>query len=102
MRRLISLEAEAIGAPARKEAIDFPNPDYATLARACGAVGFRAEKPGELHEAIRKALKPDGPATVDCVVAADELPNHPHVVLRRVENFAKAKVKEAILAVTGG
>jgi pyruvate dehydrogenase (quinone) len=99
---LITLEAESIGVPAWKKAIDFPNPDYVALARACGAVGFKAEKPGDLHDAIRKALNADGPAIVDCVVAADELPNLPHIELERVKNFAEAKIKEAILAVTGG
>jgi pyruvate dehydrogenase (quinone) len=99
---LITLEAESIGLPAWKQAIDFTNPDYVTLARAYGGVGFKAEKPGELREAIRKALDADGPAIVDCVVAADELPNLPHIDLERVENFAEAKVKEKILEVTGG
>jgi pyruvate dehydrogenase (quinone) len=98
---LITLEAEGMGMPAWKKAIDFPNPDYATLARACGATGFKAEKPGELHDAIRKALNANGPAIVDCVVSADELPNLPHIELERIENFAKAKIKETILAFTG-
>ena len=44
---LIVLEAEAMGVPAWKKAIDFPNPDYVALARACGGVGFKAEKPGD-------------------------------------------------------
>jgi pyruvate dehydrogenase (quinone) len=99
---LITLEAEAIAVPAWKQAIDFPNPDYAALARACGAVGFKAERPGELREAIDKALKADGPAIVDCVVAADEMPNVPHLELKTMGNYAEAKVKEAVLAVTGG
>jgi pyruvate dehydrogenase (quinone) len=99
---LITLEAESMGLPAWKEAIDFTNPDYVGLARACGGVGFRAEKPSELREAIDQALKAEGPAIVDCVVLADELPNMPHMELEKIENFAKAKVKEAILAVTGG
>jgi pyruvate dehydrogenase (quinone) len=99
---LIVLEAESIGLPAWKKAIDFPNPDYVALARACGGVGFRAEKPGELREAIDKALKADGPAIVDCVIAADELPNVPHLELETMENYAEAKIKEAILEVTGG
>jgi thiamine pyrophosphate-dependent acetolactate synthase large subunit-like protein len=98
---LIRLEAESMGMPAWK-AMDFPNPDYVALAAACGGVGFRAEKPGELREAIDKALKADGPAIVDCVVAADELPNVPHLDLEKIGNFAKAKIKEAVLAVTGG
>ena len=99
---LITLEAESIGLPAWKKAIDFPNPDYVALARACGGVGFKAEKPGELRDAIDAALKADGPAIVDCVVAADELPNVPHLELETMGNFAKAKIKETILAVTGG
>jgi pyruvate dehydrogenase (quinone) len=98
---LIRLEAESMGLPAWK-AMDFPNPDYVTLARACGAVGFKAEKPGELRDAIDQALRAEGPAIVSCVVPADELPNFPHVDLEKAENFAKAKVKETILAITGG
>jgi pyruvate dehydrogenase (quinone) len=98
---LIRLEAESMGLPAWK-AMDFPNPDYVALARACGGVGFKAEKPGELREAIDQAFKAEGPAIVGCVVPADEMPNFPHVDLEKAENFAKAKIKETILAVTGG
>jgi pyruvate dehydrogenase (quinone) len=98
---LIRLEAESMGLPAWK-AMDFPNPDYVALARACGGAGFHAEKPGELRDAIDHALKAEGPAIVDCVVPADELPNVPHIELEKIENVAKAKVKEMILAVTGG
>jgi pyruvate dehydrogenase (quinone) len=97
---LIRLEAESMGLPAWK-AMDFPNPDYAALARACGAVGFKAEKPGELRAAVEGALRADGPAIVDCVVPADELPNLPHIDLEKIANVAEAKVKERILAVTG-
>jgi thiamine pyrophosphate-dependent acetolactate synthase large subunit-like protein len=98
---LIRLEAESMGMPAWK-AMDFPNPDYVSLARACGAVGFKAEKPGELRAAIEQAFQAEGPAVVDCVVPADELPNVPHIELGTIANVAKAKIKEAILAVTGG
>jgi len=99
---LITLEAEAIGVPAWKKAIDFPNPDFAALARDCGGKGFKAEKPGDLRETISEALKAEGPVIVDCVVAADELPNLPHLDLEKIGNFAEAKIKEAVLAVTGG
>src|ERR1700691_1824701 len=49
---LIPLEAEAAGLPAYREGIEFPNPDFAALARACGGHGFRATKPSELHAGI--------------------------------------------------
>jgi pyruvate dehydrogenase (quinone) len=55
-----------------------------------------------LRDVIDKALKADCPAIVDCVVAANELPNFPHVEPEQAGNYAKAKIKETILAVTGG
>jgi pyruvate dehydrogenase (quinone) len=45
-------------------------------------------------------LTVDGPAIVDCVVAADELPNLPHINLEMVGHYAMAKIKEAVLACT--
>jgi pyruvate dehydrogenase (quinone) len=98
---LITLEAEGVGIPAYRQAIEFPNPDYPALARACGGHGFRASKPGELAAAINEALQVDGPAIVDCVVTADEIPNFPHLELDKIGNFAIAKIKEAVLSVTG-
>src|SRR6478735_6417525 len=99
---LIVLEAEGIGVPPWREAIEFPNPDFAALARACGGHGFTARQPGELKPALSEALAVDGPAIVDAVVVADEMPNMPHVELEQVGHYAVAKIKEAVLAVTGG
>jgi thiamine pyrophosphate-dependent acetolactate synthase large subunit-like protein len=70
--------------------------------RHAQAVGFKAEKPGELREAVSQALKAEGPAIVDCVVAADEMPNLPHLDLEKIANFAEAKIREAVLAAMGG
>src|SRR5580693_2660990 len=98
---LITLEAESVGLPPFKEGIEFPNPDFAALARACGGHGFTARQPGELKAAVAEAFASDGPAIVDAVVVSDELPNVPHLALETMGNFAKAKIKETILAVTG-
>jgi pyruvate dehydrogenase (quinone) len=99
---LITLEAKSVGLVPFREAIEFPNPDFAALARACGGYGFTARKPNDLKAAISGALAADGPAIVDAVVAADEMPNMPHVELEQVGHYAVAKIKEAVLAVTGG
>jgi pyruvate dehydrogenase (quinone) len=99
---LIKLEAESVGLPAYNKGIDFPNPDFAALARACGGHGFSAKKPAELKDALGAAFAIDGPAIVDAVVAADELPNLPHLDLEVVGRVAVAKAKEAVLALTGG
>ena len=98
---LIFLEAEGVGLPAFREAIEFPNPDFVALARACGAHGFKAGYPDELRGAIAEALAVDGPAIVDCVVVPDELPNMPHIDLGLAKNYAIAKIKEAVIAATG-
>ena len=98
---LITLEAESIGLAPFRRGIEFPNPDFAAFAHACGAHGFRVTKPGELHAELNEAFRIDGPAIVDVVVAADEMPNLPHVSLETVGHYAVAKIKEAVLAVTG-
>ena len=98
---LITLEAESVGLPPFREGIEFPNPDFAALARACGGHGFTARQPGELKAAVAEAFAIDGPAIVDAVVVANELPNLPHLDLDMIGHFAVAKIKEALLAVTG-
>jgi thiamine pyrophosphate-dependent acetolactate synthase large subunit-like protein len=99
---LITLEAESVGLVPFREAIEFPNPDFAALARACGGHGFVARNAAELMSALAEAFAAEGPAIVGAVVVADEMPNLPHVDVEQVGHFALAKVKEAVLAVTGG
>jgi pyruvate dehydrogenase (quinone) len=99
---LITLEAESVGILPFRSAIEFPNPDFAAFARACGAHGFSVKQPAELPAALAEAFACEGPAIVDCVVVPDEMPNMPHVELEQVGNYALAKIKEAIHAVTGG
>jgi thiamine pyrophosphate-dependent acetolactate synthase large subunit-like protein len=99
---LITLEAESVGLPPYREGIEFPNPDFAAFARACGGHGFTAKKPNELTEAINAAFAIEGPAIVDAVVVPNELPNLPHLELGMVGNVALAKVREALLTITGG
>jgi thiamine pyrophosphate-dependent acetolactate synthase large subunit-like protein len=99
---LITLEAESIGLVPFRQAIEFPNPDFAAFARACGAHGFTAKDPGFLTAEINEALAVNGPAIVDCVVAADEMPNMPHVDLEQAGHYALAKIKETVARFYGG
>jgi len=99
---LITLEAESVGLPAYRQGIEFPNPDFAALARACGGHGFAARRPNELREAFAAAFAADGPTIIDARVDSSELPNLPHLELDMVGHVAVAKVKEALLALTGG
>lgn len=99
---LITLEAESIGLPPFRKGIEFPNPDFAALARACGGQGFKASRPQELQAALTQAFASEGPAIVDAVVASNELPNLPHLELEMIGHVALAKVREVLLAITGG
>nr|HMN87113.1 thiamine pyrophosphate-dependent enzyme [Bauldia sp.] len=45
-------------------------PDFVKLAEAYGCVGIRAEKPGELDDAIAEMIKVRKPVLFDCRVAA--------------------------------
>jgi pyruvate dehydrogenase (quinone) len=98
---LITLEAESVGLLPFRRAIEFPNPDFAAIARACGAHGFTAKQPGVLTAVMHEAFATDGPAIVDCVVAADEMPNLPHVDIDQAAKYALAKIKEAVARVRG-
>jgi thiamine pyrophosphate-dependent acetolactate synthase large subunit-like protein len=99
---LITLEAESVGILPFKRAIEFPNPDYPALARACGAQGFVVDNPMQLEATLREAFALSGPAVIACKVVADEMPNLPHFEPEQLGGFAIAKIKEAISAVTGG
>lgn len=52
-----------------------PNPDYVTLAKACGAAGYRVEKHEELQPALRQALASDETSVVDIHCTAPILPH---------------------------
>jgi acetolactate synthase-1/2/3 large subunit len=45
-------------------------PDFVKLAEAYGGVGIRAEKPGELDDAIEEMISVKRPVIFDCRVAA--------------------------------
>jgi acetolactate synthase-1/2/3 large subunit len=51
---------------------EFPDTDYAAIARACGAWAERVERPGEIGEAIRYAIGQDRPAVIDIVIDKTE------------------------------
>ncbi|MDB5582335.1 MAG: pyruvate dehydrogenase [Bradyrhizobium sp.] len=98
---LITLEAESVGIAPFREAIEYPNPDYVALARACGASGFSVRDPAKLEATLREAFATEGPVLIDAVVAPDEIPNLPHLALEQIGNYALARVKEALLSVIG-
>ncbi len=47
-------------------------PDFVKLAEAYGATGMRVAKNEDVKNAIKKALKIDGPVIVDCIIDSEE------------------------------
>ena len=90
---LVHLEMEEAGLPAFK-GTEFPNMDFAAFARACGAEGFTARKPGELAGALASLLAAPGPAILDVFVDPAELPTLPHITLDKVWKFGISRVRE--------
>jgi len=97
---LVHLEMEEAGLPAFRGS-EFPNMDFAAFARACGVAGFSARDPDELEGAVRQLLASPAPAILDVQVDPDELPTLPHIKLDQVWKFGLARVREAVLSVSG-
>ena len=51
--------------------------DFVAFAKACGAEGFRCERPEEVKSAVRAAFASPGPALVEAIVDAEEKPTKP-------------------------
>ncbi|MGW9327835.1 pyruvate dehydrogenase [Streptomyces koyangensis] len=69
------------------------NPDFAAVARACGAYGVRVEKPKQLASALKDAFKHDGPALVDVVTDPNALSIPPKIKAEMVTGFALSASK---------
>ena len=50
---------------------EFYNPDFAALARSCGARGARVEKPGDFGAVLEDAIKANAPYVIDVPVERD-------------------------------
>ncbi|HEV3364242.1 MAG TPA: thiamine pyrophosphate-dependent enzyme [Acidimicrobiia bacterium] len=64
--------------------------DFAPWAEACGGLGIRVEKPGDVAAAVSEALAADRPALVDVVVNPDEPPMPPKVHYDQAKGLAQS------------
>lgn len=59
------------------------NPDFAALAQAFGAQGWRIDRPEQIRPVLQQALAAEGPAVVDLIVDPDDFPpTHYEAALR--------------------
>lgn len=66
------LDGREIGTSFKKQKTgEFWNPDFAKMAEAMGAKGYRIEKPGDFGPAFETALKSGQPAVFDVIINRD-------------------------------
>ena len=67
--------------------------DFVKFAEACGAVGVRCEKPGEVRPALEMAFRSPKPAVVEAVVDPFEPPYPPKATPGQALRFAESLVR---------
>ncbi|MGX2993818.1 pyruvate dehydrogenase [Streptomyces sp. JNUCC 64] len=88
---MVELEMLVAGLPSYGTANH--NPDFAAVARACGAYGVRVEKPKDLPGALKAAFRHRGPALVDVVTDPHALSIPPKISAEMVTGFALSASK---------
>ncbi|MFJ6116779.1 pyruvate dehydrogenase [Streptomyces sp. NPDC092129] len=88
---MVELEMMVAGLPSYGTANQ--NPDFAAVARACGAYGIRVEKPKQLPGALKDAFRHKGPALVDIVTDPNALSIPPRISREMVTGFALSASK---------
>jgi len=78
--------------------------DFVKFAEACGAIGFRCERPDEVHSALEAMLLADGPALCEATVDPFEPPMPARVksqqALHMAESLAKGQPNRGRIALT--
>jgi pyruvate dehydrogenase (quinone) len=78
--------------------------DFVKFAEACGGIGFRCERPDEVHSALEAMMLADGPALCEAVVDPFEPPMPPRASVKQAlhlaESLARGEPNRARIALT--
>jgi pyruvate dehydrogenase (quinone) len=77
-------------------ATDLHGPDFAKIAEGAGLLGLTAETPDQVEPMIAKALKHDGPALVEVLVARQELAMPPTIAFEQAKGFGLFMLKAVL------
>jgi pyruvate dehydrogenase (quinone) len=77
-------------------ATDLHSPDFTKIAEGAGLLGLRAETPDQVEPAIAQALKHDGPALVEVLVARQELSMPPTIFYEQAKGFSLFMLKAVL------
>ncbi len=77
-------------------ATDLRSPDFAKIAEGAGLLGLTARTPDQVEPMIAQALKHDGPALVEVLVARQELAMPPTITLEQAKGFSLFMLKAVL------
>lgn len=89
---MIKFEQEVMGHP--EFGIELHNPNYALYAEACGGLGIRVEKPGDVKGALSEALSSGKPSLVEIMADPSERPMPPKIKATDAVHYATALFRE--------
>ncbi|MEZ2347203.1 ubiquinone-dependent pyruvate dehydrogenase [Terriglobus sp. RCC_193] len=84
---LAFVETEMMAAGIVPFGTDLRNPDFSTVATACGLLGVRVEQPEQLRAALDQAFAYPGPALVDVLTARRTLSMPPTISAQQAMGF---------------
>ena len=76
--------------------VDLKNPDFAKMAEAAGVLGIHVEDPGDLEQAISRALAHRGPALLDVMTSPQELAMPPKIEFEQAYGFSLFMLKAVL------
>jgi len=95
MLDFVNIEQEEAGLIPFGTALE--NPDFARVAEAMGARGIRVEEPGEVRDALKRALAHSGgPTVVDIVVEKFALALPAHIPLHTATGFTLSMARQVL------
>jgi pyruvate dehydrogenase (quinone) len=77
-------------------ATELRSPDFAKIAEGAGLLGLTAKTPDQVEPMIAQALKHDGPALVEVLVARQELSMPPTITLEQAKGFSLFMLKAVL------
>ena len=75
---------------------DLWSPDFSKIAEGAGLLGLTARTPDQVEPMIAQALKHDGPALVEVLVARQELSMPPTITLEQAKGFSLFMLKAVL------
>jgi len=76
--------------------VEFPNPDFAAYARACGADGYRMDTLEQFEDAFRAALGSGRPSVIDAKTTRWAVPHYspsPHGIVAGLVEAIEARFR---------